>query len=63
MQVVHVLPFPFVDSTGSLVSLASTAATPQNATVRLLTPFGHAKSRLFMVTTSCAVGGGNDEAD
>ncbi|KAF8634148.1 hypothetical protein AX15_001050 [Amanita polypyramis BW_CC] len=48
---VQTLPFPFVDSSGSYISLSTTLTAAQNAVVRLLTTSNHERPRLFMVTT------------
>lgn len=48
---VQTLSFPFVNSSGSSLSLSTTLSVTQNAVVRLLTPSSNLKSRLFMVTT------------
>ncbi|KAF8333851.1 hypothetical protein F5887DRAFT_991627 [Amanita rubescens] len=48
---VQTLPFPFINSSGSSLSLSTTLAVTQNALVRLLTPSSNLKSQLFMVTT------------
>lgn len=47
----QMLPYPFVDQTGSSISLSTAAAASQNATLRLLTPSNHSKPCLFMLTT------------